>query len=285
MSDWPDPTYFGFNGPPDPDTQLGYLRAAAGWLDSAETARSTDTPEADRAMWGAARLAELNIAMARACGEHRIYELLRKVTVNAPDWPAALNDTEAMAKRLGEQLQADDEAHQAVTIRPGVDPEPEAEGELWTDDGQRFAYAVHQLNGPGVYYPQRWLIVEHYAQVLRWQNSLEPKSSLETWEGLDGKIGWSDATPLRRPTAEERAVFYGPEPDPQPAIEELHERTTTIPPEGPVRFDATVEAFSDEALIVMREAVSREQARRIAGPGMAAAKPWRSPGGAGQWNG
>lgn len=310
MSDWPDPTYFGFNGPPDPDTQLGYLRAAAGWLDSAETARSTDTPEADRAMWGAARLAELNIAMARACADHRIYEYQRKVSLTAQAdgrqlfGGTELEDTEravreqikaenadyvaAMEKSLGEQLKADDEAFQAVTLRPGADPEPEAEGELWTTGDGWFYYAVDTIPPmlPGMVEKPRWLLARHYAQVLRWSSEQGMRPMPDTWSEVGESLTDGDVCQtLRRPTAEERAAFYGPEPDPQPAIEETHERTTTIPP---IRLDeftnqqgTSLAYLADKELESLINSVTDECARRQRDNGT----PWRSPGGAGQWSG
>jgi len=133
-----------------------------------------------------------------------------------------------VAQQIREQVKADEAAHQAVTLRPGVDPEPEEEGSLWTfaepdqAAGEWFWYAVNEARERP---RNRWLMVQHYAQVLRWQGEQSTKPIPLTW----GEIGHDtdgDAV-LRRPTDAERAAFYGPEPDPQPAIEETHERTTT----------------------------------------------------------
>ena len=49
---------------------------------------------------------------------------------------------------------------------------------------------------------------------------------------------------MRRPTHEERTTFYGPEPDPQPAIMDRHAQTTTIP--NPL---AAVNGPGEEALL------------------------------------
>jgi hypothetical protein len=150
----------------------------------------------------------------------------------------------------------------------------------------------------------RWLLVRHYAQALRWSSEQGTKPMPSTWSEVGADVAEELGLPreaygtLRRPTAEERAAFYGPEPDPQPAIEETHERTTTIPPatlgeafrtpydaatespEGPVRFDATVAAFSDDAVEEMYQAVKRERTRRA----YTAPEDRQTPrGGAAQW--
>jgi hypothetical protein len=142
----------------DLNSQLGYLRAAAGWLTIAEREfeelKDGVLQEGGREYIprgggyallteGSARLAELNIAMARACGEHRIYMLQRKVPQRyaLAEEPEA-RSAEEVQRLVREQLKADDDAHQGETLHPGIDPEPVAEGELWTDD-------VAHLGGAG----------------------------------------------------------------------------------------------------------------------------------------
>jgi len=343
----------------DLNSQLIYLRQAQHWLELAEGNRSelvdlhhnSGWPASDKVaehdhlremLYTAARLAELNMGMATASGNFDALTLLRKLNdlgENVEREVKAEPSPDEVAAKIREQVKADEAAHQAATLLPGVDPEPPEEGALWTDDGRRFAYAVFPLGAEDsdVYHPFRWLIVKSYAEVLRWQSGNVRHPTPATWEGLDGKIGWADDMPLRRPTAEERAAFYGPEPDPQPAIEETHERTTTIPltkecghrgmcdcpdpaptppehachdfvdtpgtltttpgatcarcgasntahgilavdAEGPIRFDATVAAFSDDAVEEMYQTVKRERIRRAY-----TAPEDRPRGGAAQW--
>lgn len=142
----------------------------------------------------------------------------------------------AMEKRLGEQLKADDEAFQAVTLRPGADPEPEAEGELWTTGDGWFYYAVDTIPPmlPGMAEKPRWLLARHYAQVLRWSSEQGTKPMAYTWSEVAGHSSEGGSVflrptaerevILRRPTAEERTAFYGPEPDPTPLTKECGHR-------------------------------------------------------------
>jgi len=205
------------------DPVRDHLDKAENWLELAEGNRGelvslhegtgTYTEAEDTQRWyfaimleSAKDLAELHRAMAQT-----IYDLTpQRIVVSAPT-PA---DMDNLAERIREQVAADEVEHQAATLRPGVDPEPPGDGELWTDDGERFAFSVNSL-APGADV-HRWMIIDHYAEFLRWRDQNERRAT-HTWEGLDGKIGWADEMPLRRPTAAERTAFYGPEPDPVPA--------------------------------------------------------------------
>lgn len=221
-----------------PTAENDYLSAAADWLVKAEEERDKladavlqeGGPEYIPRGGGyvllyesAARLAELNIRMATACGAYQ--DRQPRVEMKTGWLTDAVGDTMA---RVSETLKADVEAHQAETLRPGIDPEPPEDGALWTDDGEYFAFAVFPLERE----IQRWLIIKSYTQALKWHNDY-PNNFItaDTWEGLDGKIGYADDAPLRRPTAAERVAFYGPEPDPTAAIMETHERTTEPEPE------------------------------------------------------
>lgn len=182
--------------------------------------------QADDALEHAGVLAHLNIRMATACGayqdRHQRVEVEQPrpwLTTNTPEfraWAEAqigvpkVKTPDEVATEIREQVKADVEAHQAETLRPGIDPEPPEDGALWTADGEYFAFAVFPLERV----IQRWLIIRRYTEFLSWQTAPEPKPSPATWEGLDGKIGYADDAPLRRPTAAERAAFYGPEPEP-----------------------------------------------------------------------
>jgi len=207
-----------------------YLLVAKRYLAKAEQVREEVTSGTVRGLE-----ARIRFEMARDLArEHReMAEALRnspvttKVQVAAPT-PA---DVDAMAAAITEQLAADTAAHQAVTLRPGVDDAPPEAGALWTfaepDDcaGEWFWYA---LTDALENQPQRWLMVRHYAQVLRWYSEQGTKPIPHTW----GEIGHDTdgTTVLRRPTAEERARFYGPEPDPAPST---GERWVTRPvPDG-----------------------------------------------------
>ena len=365
----------------DLDSQLLYLRQAQHWLELAEGNRSelvdlhTDTgwPAADKVaehdhlremLYTAARLAEVNMGMAVASGNFDALTLLRKLNdlgENVEREVKAEPSPDEVAAKIRAQVKADEGAHQAATLRPGIDPEPEEAGALWTfaepdqAAGEWFWYAVSKAPD----WPDRWLMVQHYAQVLRWQNAQGTKPTPNTWE----EIGHDTLgeTVLRRPTDAERAAFYGPEPDaaptppeaaptppeaaptppeaaptppeaacdkfvglkqqgpvirmddlcercgasaqahvarglrhlatvgaaadPQPAIEEMHERTTTIPP---IRLDdftnpqgTSLADLADKELENLINSVTDECARRQRENGT----PWRSPGGAGQWNG
>jgi hypothetical protein len=165
-------------------------------------------------MTSAADLAELHRAMAQT-----INDLTPQRYALEPE------------RAVREQLKADAEAHQAQTIRPGADLEPEAEGELWTTGDGWFYYTVsaipaEEAAGPGAGYVEkpRWLRVRHYAQVLRWTPGTTPDSQADTWSDLATYIDM-----LRHPTAEERKAFYGPEPEPTP--EEVREAIGDI--DGP----------------------------------------------------
>jgi hypothetical protein len=335
-----------------------HLDKAENWLVLAEGNRSelvslhegtgTYTEVEDAQRWyfaimleSAKDLAELHRAMAQTywdCTPQRV--ALDTATPNAARL-AALR--QALAEKIGPPrteaevsdairaaAAADVAEHAAVTLRPGTDPEPEgSEGDLWTfaepdkAAGQWFWYAVngHASPHPGDQHADRWLMVRHYAQVLRWQGEQGTKSIPWTWPELTRGRGTEEPPVLlRRPTAEERTRFFGPEPDDAPTppkhvcsqfdsgdsgvnpikATDLCDRcgasayahagkADNASPEGPIRFDATVEAFSDEAVAEMARAVRREQAKRgLLGIEMdlppAAVNPWRSPrGGAAQW--
>lgn len=213
--------------------ESAYLVAAGEWLSTADrlrtsivstdpidepfeagiTARITKIRDISNFRFeSSARLAELNIAMAAACGVYQDRQRPGKTDWLAPTVPAAAiaKTPDEVATEIREQVQADVAAHQAETLRPGIDPEPPEDGALWTADGETFAFSAYPL-ADGL--EQRWLLLRRYVEFLSWQTAPEPKPSPATWEGLDGKIGYADA-PLRHPTAAERAAFYGPEPDP-----------------------------------------------------------------------
>lgn len=209
-------------------------------------------------------------------------------------WQADAAKTEAeIADVIRAQVKADAAEHAAVTLRPGTDPEPDgSEGDLWTfaepDDGagQWFWYAVngHASPNPGDQHAERWLLVQHYAQVLRWQGEQRTKPLPHTWDEIGRDAGPVDGEAvLRRPTAAERTRFYGPEPDDVLAAEATAV-SDNASPEGPIRFDATVQSFGDEGLEAMYQAVKRERTRRAyTAP---EDRPRRNPrGGAEQWNG
>lgn len=230
--DGPDPAdeVDGSTNPLADYAESAYLSAAATWLVEAEEEREKladavlqeGGPEYIPRGGGyvllfesAARLAELNIRMATACGDYQDRQRPGKTDWLAPTVPAAASakTLDEVAAEIREQVQADAEAHQAETLRPRADPEPEAEGELWTPadhpkSGEWFAYATNAEHGTA-----RWLIVESYAGYLRWRDdvSLEGKSNEPvTWPHL----GDNTRAVFRRPTAAERVAFYGPEPDP-----------------------------------------------------------------------
>ena len=236
----------------DLDSQLIYLRQAQHWLELAEGNRSelvdlhhnSGWPAADKVaehdhlremLYTAARLAELNMGMATASGNFDALTLLRKLNdlgENVEREVKAEPSPDEVAAKIREQVKADEAAHQAATLRPGADPEPPEEGALWTSSGgEWFVYSVgaippQEAAGPGAGYVEknRWLSVQHYTEVLRWQ-----AAGSRSLPCLWGDLPDAGYRTLRRPTAEERVAFYGPEPDPQPAVEEMHERTTTIP--------------------------------------------------------
>lgn len=193
-----------------------YLSAAGAWLVRAEEEREklSDAVLAEGGrdyiprgggyvllFESAARLAELSIRMAGACGTYqtRLETGLPRPFRLAPD-PAA--DVRAA-------VQADVAEHEAATFRPGIDPEPPEEGVLLTTGDGWFAYAVFPLERD----IQRWLIIRHYAQALRWL-SAGTRPFAMTWEGLDGTLEYAEHAPPRYPTDVERTAFYGPEPDP-----------------------------------------------------------------------
>lgn len=236
--DGPDPTET--PGPLNPAAEADYLAHAAEWLVVTEKAyvvwqdpRCTgqDRTDARATVTAAGRLTELNIRMAEACARYQTWRGFTDFKARAAMPAPAAEDMEA---KIREQLAADDAAHQSFYLRPGVDDEPPAAGELWTfaepDDaaGEWFWYALDDIPedesalGKGYARKNRWLFVQHYAQVLRWQSEKVGGGTIpipHTW----GEIGHDTDgdTVLRRPTADERAQFYGPEPDLTP--EQIHE--------------------------------------------------------------
>lgn len=185
-----------------------YLSAAATWLVTAEEALPEGDYEDKTAFYARARLAELNIRMAAACGAYqdRQPRVEMKTDWLAPAQPYRLAKTpDEVAAKIREQVQADAEAHQAETLRPG-DPEPEGSaGDLWIDAAGDPA----TMPLPFLYrlYENQWLWCGRYAQ------TLNPHPS----DGSPWAVA-ADGYTLRRPTAAERTAFYGPEPD--PALEE-----------------------------------------------------------------
>lgn len=286
-----------------PDPVREHLDKAENWLALAEGNRGelaslhegtrTYTEAEDAQRWyfatmleSAKDLAELHRAMAQTINDLTPQRFATSsevwARVRAQVEADNADDVKTMGEALAEKIRSDAAEFDAQTLRPGADPEPEAEGELWTTRDGWFYYAVDRIPPmlPGMVEKPRWLLARHYAQVLRWSSEQGAKPMPLTWSEL-GPMALTDKEvgTLRRPTAEERAAFYGPEPDPTP--EEVREVIGNIdgpPPEGPVRFDATVQAFSDEALAVMRDAVKREQTRRGYTPPEA-----RPRGGAAQW--
>lgn len=284
--------------PEPPDRPLGadeHMSLAQGYLAAAEKLRAelvatdpTDEPFDDRIvaritrvrntsstlLYSAIDLANAHRAMAVALRD----SVPQRIEMRSPF------DPDETDRAIREQLAADTEAHQSVTHAPGIDPEPEgSEGDLWTTDGEWFWYAVANHGSD-----ERWIQARYYAHILTWQAAGTRPTPLR-WEELRNEdlTGEPDMI-LRRPTADERSRFYGPEPDPKPVDDRVarFERgegggqwltqpvpdgqggqvdasaTVTPAPEGPIRFDATVGAFGDDALAEMARAVEREQARR-----------------------
>ena len=241
------------------DPVRDHLDKAENWLALAEGNRSelvslhegtgTYTQVEDAQRWyfstmmeSAKDLAELHRAMAQTINDltpqryavgptlHSIpapdIEALREALAEKIDPPPSPDE---VAEKIREQVAADEAEHQATTLRPGVDPEPPSEGELLTTGDGWFFYAVSKAPD----WPNRWLMAQHYAQMLRWSSERGAKPTPLTWSKLAYvRAPGEHEVVLRRPTDAERAAFYGPEPDPQPAIEETHERTTTIPDDG-----------------------------------------------------
>jgi hypothetical protein len=221
----------------------------------------------------AIQLAELHRAMAR------IYWDVTPQRYALAKEPEA-RSAEEVQRLVREQLKADDDAHQGETLRPGADPEPVAEGELWTTGNGWFYYSVSAIPaaeaaGPGAGYVEkpRWLLVRHYAQVLRWSSEQGTKPLAYTWSEVADHSS-EGGSELRRPTAEERAAFYGPEPDSEVSAQAEHEGP--LPPASPALFDRpeparqdrtpisdmTLQGLTDAKLEEIRRALKREQARR-----------------------
>lgn len=225
--------------PEPPDRPLGadeHMSLAQGYLAAAEKLRAelvatdpTDEPFDDRIvaritrvrntsstlLYSAIDLANAHRAMAVALRD----SVPQRIEMRSPF------DPDETDRAIREQLAADTEAHQSVTHAPGIDPEPEgSEGDLWTTDGEWFWYAVANHGSD-----ERWIQARYYAHILTWQAAGTRPTPLR-WEELRNEdlTGEPDMI-LRRPTADERSRFYGPEPDPQSAITEQHARTTTIP--------------------------------------------------------
>lgn len=239
--------------PEPPDRPLGadeHLSVAQGYLAAAEKLRAelvatdpTDEPFDDRIvaritrvrntsstlLYSAIDLANAHRAMAVALRD----SVPQRIEMRSPF------DPDETDRAIREQLAADTEAHQSVTHAPGIDPEPEgSEGDLWTTDGEWFWYAVANHGSD-----ERWIQARYYAHILTWQAAGTRPTPLR-WEELRNEdlTGEPDMI-LRRPNAEERARFYGPEPDPQPAVMEQHERTTTIPDNAPTPPEAACHQF------------------------------------------
>jgi len=200
-------------------------------------------------------------------------------------------------------------AHDAVQVRPSTDPEPDGgEGDLWTTGDGWYLYAVDAAvtphsPGQGYQFARRWLLIRHYAQFLRWRDANGPQPWPMTWPDLAGLHGGDDVV-LRRPTAEERATFYGPEPDPAPEDTQAH-RVEAFVADQANRLRTDDNGFMTTARFPLGAFTSREGtaldelghddmralmdelARRLPSeqgqPEQAAGRPWRSPGGAGQW--
>lgn len=215
-------------GPLHPAAEGDYLSAAANWLELAEEALDER----------AERLTELNIRMAGACGTYQYRQRYAAVplrytaAVSAPDWigggvPAVCG--KCSGRHVGEcatpadpadavraAAKADADARSGEPIAPGVDPEPVEEGTLLTSGGGWFYFSVNVRPGT-----ERWLLVRHYAQFLRWKHERGTKPMAATWSEVAADIAEEHGVApgeaysvLRRPTAAERAEFYGPEPDP-----------------------------------------------------------------------
>jgi len=194
----------------DHDDAAGHLTAARNWLALAEGVREQiEEAEQDREYLRDRFDSALNLAR-----EHREMAL----AIWAAPVTTIMNYTAAGVPAdtlMREAVERDVAEHQAETLRPGIDPEPAAAGELWTftepDDaaGEYFWYRVDdRVPGMGA-----WLLARHYAGVLRWQAEQGAKPIPHTWSEI-GKE--TEHTPLRRPTDTERRKFYGPEPDPAP---------------------------------------------------------------------
>lgn len=250
--DMPDPTET--PGPLNPAAEADYLSAAAGHLGTAESAymvwsdpRATgqDRTDARATVTAAGRLAELNIRMAEACARYQNRQEYAQPQPYRHDPPAPKSEAE-IADAIRAQVKADIAEHYAVTLRPGVDPEPPEDGALLTDDGEHFVFAIHPLT-ENLGTIHRWLIIEHYAQALKWRDNDAAGTGnftpAYTWEGLDGRIGYADDAPLRRPTAAERTRFYGPEPDPQDELAQ-HADADPVPSPDP-KVSAAVAAVRD----------------------------------------
>lgn len=182
--DGPDPTEV--NGPTNPAAEGDYLSAAANWLAMAEESVSGSEERRPEllAFSFSARLAELNIALATACGTYQSRQPQRYAI-----------DTTAMRDALAEKIAADAAAHDAVRLT-GSDPEPESsDGDLWIDDeNPRKNFPFLYKLGAG-----RWTWANNYAEVLRGRGTGEPWATCL----YGGYV-------VRRPTQEEREAFYGP---------------------------------------------------------------------------
>jgi hypothetical protein len=195
----PDPTEY--TGPASPAAEGDYLSAAANWLALAEQDLRNATIGDAYPYAESARLAELNIALATACGTYH-----DRVPQRFAIDPAAM---------IREQLAADVEREQAQELHPATDgAPPNGQGDLWVVDreGPWFVYNVQGMPGAPLSCTQ-WLLVRHHSQVLRWRDEQGPRPQPMTWQELPDQ----GITTLMRPTDKERETFYGAPANPVPA--------------------------------------------------------------------
>lgn len=161
----------------------------------------------------AAQLGELHRRMAET-----IWRQPRELTV----FPSM----DEMSEHIRAKMAEDEAEYQGARLRPGIDPEPAEDGALWTIGDGWFYYATEPANGtlaPAYTEAPRWLLVRHYAQFLRWKDEKGYRPIPARWREVGDSVRHDgvEHTTFRRPTAEERTTFFGPEPDPTPAPEAL----------------------------------------------------------------
>lgn len=185
-------------GPTHPDAEGDYLSAAANWLTLAEQNTQTwqdfrvgmqDRTDARMTVTVFARLAELNIAMANACGG---YQYRQRYAAVPQRYAAPMMPPEMKAA-----MAADVEREKGIRLIGGMDPEPESsDGDLWIDveppgpDRNPYLYKLG---------PDRWVWARSHAQALRHR---ENSAIGGAWYKVVG------AHTVRRPTDEERTAFY-----------------------------------------------------------------------------